>query len=53
MLRMSIALGSPLGLSLVLATSPVMAQVPDPVMPAQTPTPGSGHNYIGLATETD
>jgi len=35
-----------------LGTNPVMAQVPDPVVAAQAPTPGSGHNYIGLATET-
>ena len=52
MLRMSIALGAALGLSLVLASSPVMAQVPDPVVAAQAPVPGSGHNYIGLANET-
>ena len=52
MLRTSIALGATLGLSLVVASSPAVAQVPDPVVAASTPTPGSGHNYIGLANET-
>jgi hypothetical protein len=27
-------------------------QVPDPVMAAEAPVPGSGHDYIGVATET-
>jgi hypothetical protein len=52
MLRTSIALGATLGLSLVVASSPAVAQVPDPVVAASTSTPGSGHNYIGLANET-
>jgi hypothetical protein len=52
MLRISVALVATIGVSLVLAGSPVMAQVPDPVVAAQAPIPGSGHNYIGLATET-
>lgn len=49
---MSVALVGTIGVSLLLAGSSAMAQVPDPVMAAQAPTPGSGHNYIGLATET-
>jgi hypothetical protein len=28
------------------------AQVPDPVIAAQTPIPGSGHHYIGIGAET-
>jgi hypothetical protein len=52
MLRISVALVGTIGVSLLLAGSSAKAQVPDPVMAAEAPTPGSGHNYIGLATET-
>jgi hypothetical protein len=41
-----------LALSFFVFTIIAAAQVPDPVMAAQAPTPDSCHNYIGLATET-
>jgi hypothetical protein len=52
MLRTRMALLGTITVAIIWASSESVAQVPDPVMAAQAPVSGSGHNYIGLATET-
>ncbi len=52
MLRTQFALVEIIGVALLVAAPCALAQIPDPVAAVEAPTPGSGHNYIGSATET-
>jgi hypothetical protein len=41
-----------LAVLLTIVFKPATAQVPDPVVAAQAPQPGSEHSYIGVGSET-